>query len=1611
MSSAPVNAPMDSEVGGGGGGAFASSSVTVTPGTRYTIFVGAGGTGPTGAGSGGGSGQNSTFATTTVVAAGGTGGSGGAGSPGGGAGGTVAASTGSVRFAGGAGGNGANSGDVGGGGGGAAGPHGAGANGANGSGGVGGNGGSGDNGSGGSGGPGVNGTYSDLSNGSDDDLGGGGGGGGDNTTQGGFGGSPGGGGGGGEANAPTGFGGGVNGQCTVTYDAPATELATSTLVSKADGTSGGYKLYIDTAGNICFAIDDDGTWGPEDTACTSGTNYYDGDWHHIVAEKDGTTGITLYVDNMKAAAASDTSLTATGDLSNAADLTFGNDSEGSYAYFGGRLDEVRVYDKLLAVDERKRLGAIGSTMVVNSSQAGKVTGGLAAHYSLDGGTVGTGYALQNVATTTNTLEKFFMTAAPNVLTTADQTITGAAVTNGFSITAKAGDLNGDGYDDIAASAWTYNSNQGRVYVFYGNAEGDFPASAANADVIITGEGTGDVLGNPGLLIADVNADGIEDLILGGYGYNTAQGRMYIYYGGSLTTGDAAAVADVIYTGQSTLDRFGWALTAGDFNDDGDVDIAASAFGYNNNDLTGRVYIFHGPAFATAGAGTADVIITGESTNTDFGNSVLTGDWDNDGKDDIAVGAGGYNSEQGRAYIFYDTNITTETAAGADVTLTGETSTTGDFGNAIYNGDVNDDGTDDLIVSAWKYNSNQGRSYVFYGGSMVSENASGADVTLTGDGTGGYFGRPALVFDFDQDGNNDILFGSEGHNSNQGRGYIFNSSVLTGSVGTSSAEVLLTGEATGNFYSLMLNLDGDFNGDGVGDLLIGSDGTSSDRGRMYLYYSDIQGVAYATGTKLTRGRMGQAVEFDGVNDEASIGTSTESLRSVSFWMKADDTTSRGVLDLNGAARVELNASSQVTATSWTSPTYYVDGVQGARTVTGDWHHVVITTATGISATNTALGLANGSHFDGRLDEVRLYNYELSQDEVNRLSAQGGTMVVNAPQKSKQTNSLIGYWTFDGPDVRPQAKTPYVKNVIRDHGFATTSLESSTSSQSYTEGSSGSKFGASVAFGDYNNDGDIDMAVGAEQDGGFDGRGYIFYGDGTGVFPTTSASRDVRINGETTSFLGTDVATGDFNDDGTDDLVVSAYGYSGNTGRVYIFYGGALGATLTAGSSEDVTITGETSSDFGNDLIVGDFNNDTIDDLAIAARVYGTDQGRVYIFYGGSLGASLTAGVDEDVLITGESANTRFGWAISAGDYDGDADDDLVVGAYQYDSNRGRTYVFENDGSYPSGAGSADVIITGAASSGFGRGVTVADFNDDGTADVAVGAYLYNSNEGRGYIFYGGSIAASSSALMNADVVITGQSSSALGVEMSHGDFNADQVADLAMGANTYNSIGRAYLIYGGSIPSSITMGSDEDVYIDGEIVNDYFGSDLAANDVNGDGYDDLIAGYADYNGGRGRVYVYHTAVPNAGTSTSVSPAKGRIGQGISFNGSTDSVRVGDMSAEGDIKSISFWMKADDITSRRVIGINGTGYIQVNGSSQITANGWSSPTYFVDGVSGAQTITGDWHHIVITNNTSISPTNVEFGKSSTQYFDGILDEIRFYDYELSQDDVTRLYLQGS
>ncbi len=362
-----------------------------------------------------------------------------------------------------------------------------------------------------------------------------------------------------------------------------------------------------------------------------------------------------------------------------------------------------------------------------------------------------------------------------------------------------GDVNGDGYTDIVAAAMGYDGNRGRLYVFLGpNFESE---TTDGADIVITGESANDLLGLP-MRVGDLNGDGIADIAASAQGYNAGgnTGRVYVFYGSSSLGSRGAADADVIITGENAGDIFGVGRMA-DLDGDGIWDLICAATRYDAN--RGRVYIFSGSALASGTADSAGIIISGEAgTDGMFGNPTATGDVNGDGIDDLLVTAVLYDSERGRSYGFFGgSSLASKEAGAADFIFTGENQDDSLLFARI--GDVNGDGVDDILGNATGYPNlnSQGRIYAFFGGaSIASAGAGSADVIVTGENNQD---RLALfdILDVNGDGIFDISGVSQGYNAgaNTGRGYLFYGGSGLASVGAAAANVIIDGENAGDRF--------------------------------------------------------------------------------------------------------------------------------------------------------------------------------------------------------------------------------------------------------------------------------------------------------------------------------------------------------------------------------------------------------------------------------------------------------------------------------------------------------------------------------------------------------------------------------------------------------------------------------------------------------------------------------------------------------------------------------------------------------------------------------------------------------------------------------------------
>ena len=166
----------------------------------------------------------------------------------------------------------------------------------------------------------------------------------------------------------------------------------------------------------------------------------------------------------------------------------------------------------------------------------------------------------------------------------------------------------------------------------------------------------------------------------------------------------------------------------------------------------------------------------------------------------------------------------------------------------------------------------------------------------------------------------------------------------------------------------------------GTLTVGASGTQASAGTC-----TTASTAWGNGTT---GKFNSSLNFDGTDDYVNEPTSVANVQGVSFWTKPS-TTTQSFLQLASGISVSASAGS-VSATGFTSPTIYVNGVLGGAVAAGVWNHIVITTGTGITANAIKLGLVGSTYYAGRLDDVRIYNYALTKEQIFNVMNGGASL---------------------------------------------------------------------------------------------------------------------------------------------------------------------------------------------------------------------------------------------------------------------------------------------------------------------------------------------------------------------------------------------------------------------------------------------------------------------------------------------------------------------------------------------------------------------------------------------------------------------------------------------
>ncbi|MBI5844347.1 MAG: FG-GAP repeat protein [Deltaproteobacteria bacterium] len=520
-----------------------------------------------------------------------------------------------------------------------------------------------------------------------------------------------------------------------------------------------------------------------------------------------------------------------------------------------------------------------------------------------------------------------------------------------------GDVNRDGVVDVIVGAPAAQGGKGEVYVFFGDAPlaGTRDVAGTSGTIpgmTITGAEAGDALGSA-VAVADITGDGIGDLVLGAPGADgpangrAGAGEVYLIAGAAslpVTLTIVSGTGFVPVYGATAGDAVGGAILLGDITGDGRADVV---LGSPDADGAGDLLAGAGEAYVINGAATLPTSVDLDTTqpgthqnvtvygggageNLTIDRAMILGDMNEDGVRDLILGT--KNAGNGEAYIIYGSgamSATYDIGTGAeDVTILGATA--GDAltsGGAMAVGDVNGDGTDDLVLGApgadasGDAKAGAGEAYVIYGsaalGATIDFSTSGEDLTIYGADAGDALTKEGAlkVGDVTGDGIDDIVLGamdaaSAGNaRANAGEAYLVKGNAGFGATLdlAASADTIFYGADGGDALTagggIML---ADVNGDGNADVVLGgpgADGPSNlraDAGEAYVVYGS--------------NALAASIDFNGSGEDVTIyGATAGDAMTASGAMAFGDVNENGADDLIfGAALADGPAEGRAAA---------------------------------------------------------------------------------------------------------------------------------------------------------------------------------------------------------------------------------------------------------------------------------------------------------------------------------------------------------------------------------------------------------------------------------------------------------------------------------------------------------------------------------------------------------------------------------------------------------------------------------------------------------------------------------------------------------------------------
>jgi hypothetical protein len=480
----------------------------------------------------------------------------------------------------------------------------------------------------------------------------------------------------------------------------------------------------------------------------------------------------------------------------------------------------------------------------------------------------------------------------------------------------AGDVNGDGYDDVIVGAPGCNGNTGSVYLFFGGPWFSGDLLAQNANVTLSGDASGALFGWDVSDAGDVNNDGFDDVIVGAPGAD----RAYIIFGNSsLTTSDFIPNTLLNETFESgSFSTNGWMTQNGSLNDGGAP--YQTPYIHQNGSNTNNPSSTLG-AVLQGGDDTDDQDGVGSTSIEDPYLSIAL-DLSSYGTVMVTYNRGAQdtdnNHDSGEDFrVEWTVDNWTATNQLENTYIVGNLEDTGSPSNPIWGQCtyILPEGSRDINFTLRFSHDGSWEQEYGYVDDVLFVGTTGKYIRLDGY-SGSLFGSSVSgAGDVNQDGYDDVIIGAPGYDNDRGAIHSYFGRIgMDSSPDPALADLILCGDNTGDKFGSSVSCAGDVNNDGFDDIIAGAPGAN--RAYVFLNYDQVNPLEIMLFDDFEDGILADWYEEEGANGAASVGNASSAINGTYHLTDTDDTDCVSpVIDARGYNNLILTYKRRMREGAW------------------------------------------------------------------------------------------------------------------------------------------------------------------------------------------------------------------------------------------------------------------------------------------------------------------------------------------------------------------------------------------------------------------------------------------------------------------------------------------------------------------------------------------------------------------------------------------------------------------------------------------------------------------------------------------------------------------------